>query len=339
VNTKGVLVTGGAGYIGSHVVRQLGEAGERLVVLDDLSTGSAEAVLYGKLVTGDVSDQHLVTRLLREHDIDTVLHFAANTCVPESVADPLKYYQNNTVNSFKLLNCCQAANIKNFIFSSTAAVYGMVEGGQAAEDSPTVPINPYGASKLMTEWMLRDLSAASSLCHVSLRYFNVAGADPEGRIGDFKPDSTTLIKVACETALGKRPYLAVFGNDYPTSDGTGIRDFIHVEDLADAHIKALKYLRAGGEPVTLNCGYGHGYSVREVLKAFERVHGSALPVRDQPRRPGDPPKMIAKAQRIRHLLNWTPQYDDLEFIVLTALNWEKKLLNKDSLRPRLAAVS
>jgi UDP-glucose 4-epimerase len=326
VNTKGILVTGGAGYIGSHVVRQLGEMGEQLVILDDLSTGFASAVLYGELVIGDVGDQQLVERLLRDHDIDTVMHFAANTCVPESVADPLKYYNNNSAKSCNLLKCCQRAAVKHFIFSSTAAVYGMPEGGIAFETSPTLPINPYGTSKLMTEWMLRDLSHATDLRYVALRYFNVAGADPAGRIGHSTPGSTLLIKVACEAAVGKRTHVAIFGTDYPTVDGTGVRDFIHVEDLASAHLRALDYLRANGDSITLNCGYGHGYSVREVLKTVEKIHGKPLSVREEPRRSGDPPELVARAERIQEILNWKPGYDDIEVIVRTALDWEKKLL-------------
>ncbi len=260
-----VLVTGGAGYIGSHVLRQLGEQGERVVTLDNLSTGFRSAVLYGDLVTGDTGDAALVARVLRDYDIDTVMHFAAHIVVPESVADPLKYYRNNTANTRTLLECCAAAGVQHFVFSSTAAVYGMPESGIAAEDSPTVPINPYGRSKLMSEWMLADLAAASPLRYVALRYFNVAGADPGGRIGQSTPEATHLIKVACEQVVGKREGIAIFGTDYDTPDGTCIRDYIHVEDLAAAHLKALEYLRSGGASATLNCGYGDGFSVREVL--------------------------------------------------------------------------
>jgi len=320
-----VLVTGGAGYIGSHVVRQLGERDVRVVTLDDLSTGFADAVLHGELVVGNTGDEALVSRLLRDHAIDTVMHFAAHTIVPESVADPLKYYANNTAASRTLLACCQAAGVRQFVFSSTAAVYGIPVGGVAREDSPTVPINPYGTSKLMTEWMLRDLAVASGLRYVVLRYFNVAGSDPGGRIGQSTRKATLLTKVACEAALGQRPHVAIFGTDYPTPDGTGVRDYIHVEDLASAHLLAWDHLRKGGESLTLNCGYGHGYSVREVLAAVERAHGRPLPVREEPRRAGDPPTLIADARRIRGALGWIPQYDDLDFIVSTSLRWEERL--------------
>lgn len=327
---KAVLVTGGAGYIGSHVVKQLGEAGENIIVLDNLSTGFADAVLYGTLVKGDTGDRELVDSILREHAIEAVLHFAAHTIVPESVADPLKYYRNNTCASRNLLDCCQRAGVKHFIFSSTAAVYGMPVGGIASEESPLMPINPYGTSKLMTEWMLRDLSAVTALRHVILRYFNVAGSDPGGRIGQSTEKATLLIKVACEAAVGKRSHVSVFGTDYPTDDGTGVRDYIHVEDLADAHLKALEYLRKGGQSTVLNCGYGHGSSVREVLRAVERVHGAPLRVREEARRAGDPPVLIARADRIKSVLGWKPRYDDLDFIVQTSLEWERK-----TLRPRV----
>ncbi len=325
---KGILVTGGAGYIGSHVVRQLGERGERVVVLDDLSSGFADAVLCGTLAVGDVGDTALVRALLAEHEVDTVMHFAAHTVVPESVADPLKYYRNNTANSRNLLECCQQAGVRHVVFSSTAAVYGTPADGVASEDTPTQPINPYGTSKLMTEWMLRDLSAATALRHVSLRYFNVAGCDPEGRIGQSTPNATLLTKVACEAVVGKRTHVNVFGTDYPTPDGTGIRDYIHVEDLADAHLRALDYLRAGGSSLTLNCGYGHGYSVREVLAAVQRAAGLPLEIRDLPRRPGDPATLIARSARIREQLGWQPRYDDLDVIVSTALAWERHLADE-----------
>jgi UDP-glucose 4-epimerase len=324
---KGILVTGGAGYIGSHVVRQLGESGERIVVLDNLSTGFRSAVTHGTLVVGDTGDAGIVARILAEHDIDTIMHFAAHTSVPESVADPLKYYGNNTCASYNLMRCAARAGIAHFVFSSTAAVYGIPPGGYAAEDSPTVPINPYGSSKLMTEWMLRDIAAASSLRYVTLRYFNVAGSDPGGRIGQSTRQSTLLTKVACEAAVGKRSHVAVFGTDYPTPDGTGIRDYIHVEDLATAHVLALGYLRRGGASTVLNCGYGHGYSVRDVLATVERVHGKPLVIRNEPRRAGDPPVLIAVADRIRGVLGWQPRFDDLAQIVRTSLAWEKRLLS------------
>jgi len=323
---KAILVTGGAGYIGSHVVRQLAELGEQVVVLDNLSTGFADAVLQGELVVGDSGDRELVTQLLRDYKVDAVMHFAAHTIVPESVQDPLKYYRNNTCSTRNLLECCQEAGIMSFIFSSTAAVYGIPKDGLAIEESPTVPINPYGTSKLMTEWMIRDLSTISEFNYVVLRYFNVAGCDPQGRIGQSTKNATWLIKVACEVAVGKRLSVSIFGTDYPTPDGTGVRDYIHVEDLADAHLKALDYLRHGGEPATLNCGYGHGYSVREVLDAVRRVNGGGLVIKEELRRPGDPPSLVASAQRIRKLLGWEPRFDNLDFIVKTSLDWERKLV-------------
>ncbi|TAL89538.1 MAG: UDP-glucose 4-epimerase GalE [Rhodanobacter sp.] len=323
--TRAILVTGGAGYIGSHVVLQLIEAGERVVVLDDLSTGFRDAVGGATLVVGNVGDPALVANVLREHDVDTVMHFAARTIVPESVADPLRYYGNNTCATRNLLACCRDAGVARIVFSSTAAVYGTPTGGVAGEDTPTAPINPYGSSKLMSEWMLRDLAAAGGPRYVVLRYFNVAGCDPEGRIGQSTKNATLLIKVACEAALGKRPRLSIFGTDYPTPDGTGIRDYIHVVDLARAHLDALRYLREGGASATLNCGYGHGYSVREVLAAVARAHGAPVPFVEEPRRAGDPPSLIAVSDRIRATLGWQPRHDDLDFIAHTALAWEKKL--------------
>jgi UDP-glucose 4-epimerase len=261
-----------------------------------------------------------------------VLHFAAHTIVPESVSDPLKYYRNNTCATRNLLEQCAAANVRRFVFSSTAAVYGIPEGGRAREDSPTVPINPYGTSKLMSEWMLRDLAAASdTLRYVALRYFNVAGSDPGGRIGHSAPTATLLVKVACQVAVGARPTLSIFGTDYPTPDGTGVRDYIHVEDLAAAHLSALDYLERGGASTTLNCGYGHGFSVREVIQMVERVNGEPLPVVESPRRAGDPPSLVADAQRIREVLGWTPKLDDLETIVRNQLNWEHRLQREPEL--------
>jgi UDP-glucose 4-epimerase len=320
-----VLVTGGAGYIGSHVVRQLGEAGEDVVVLDNLSTGFRSAVAAGTLVVGDTGDRGVVSRLIADYRVKTVLHFAAHTIVPESVSNPLKYYGNNTCATRNLIECAADAGIRHFIFSSTAAVYGIPPGGLAAEDSPTAPINPYGTSKLMSEWMLRDASAAHGFGYVVLRYFNVAGADPGGRIGQSTAQATLLTKVACEVAVGKRPHVSIFGTDYPTPDGTGIRDYIHVEDLATAHLDALRYLRRGGESTVLNCGYGHGYSVREVIDAVDRANGRPLVRREEPRRAGDPPVLVARADRIRRVLGWQPRHDDLGFIVETALRWERRL--------------
>ena len=322
---KKILVTGGAGYIGSHVVRQLGEAGERIVVLDDLSTGFRQAVLYGDLVVGNTGDSKVLDAVFAAHEIDTVLHFAAHTVVPESVADPLKYYRNNTCASRTLLERSLKAGVRHFVFSSTAAVYGIPSSGEASEDTTPAPINAYGTSKLMTEWMLRDVAAVNPLRYVALRYFNVAGSDPLGRIGQATPQATLLTKVACEVVVGKRDYVSIFGTDYPTPDGTGVRDYIHVEDLADAHLKALTYLRGGGESTTLNCGYGRGYSVRELLTMVEKVAGHSIPQREAPRRAGDPPALVARASRIRTLLGWQPRHDDLRDIVSTALAWERKL--------------
>ncbi|NII54915.1 UDP-glucose 4-epimerase GalE [Luteibacter sp. SG786] len=320
-----VLVTGGAGYIGSHTVQQLVERGERVVVIDNLSTGFREAVRGASFVEGNVGDIDLVSRVLEAHRVDAVLHFAAHTVVPESVSDPLKYYGNNTGNTRNLLACCAAAGIDKFIFSSTAAVYGTTEAGVADEDTPTCPINPYGTSKLMSETMLRDWCATGAMRHVILRYFNVAGCDPLGRIGHSTPQATLLIKVACEHAVGKRASIAIYGTDYDTPDGTGVRDFIHVDDLAAAHLRALDHLRDGGHSLTLNCGYGHGYSVREVVEAVAKAAGHRLNVVELPRRPGDIPKLIARSDRLRDLLGWRPAYDDLDVIVHTALSWEHRL--------------
>lgn len=326
-----ILVTGGAGYIGSHVVRQLGERGETVVVLDNLSTGYRSAIPQSSLVVGDTSDQALVSDLLRKHGIDTVLHFAAHTIVPESVADPLKYYRNNTSATRNLLECCRDAQVKHFVFSSTAAVYGLPSTGTASEDSPTQPINPYGSSKLMTEMMLRDLCAVTPLRHVILRYFNVGGSSPSGQIGHSAPKATLLTKVACQHAVGVRDKVFVFGTDYPTPDGTGIRDYIHVEDLAAAHLDALDYLRAKGASTTLNVGYGRGFSVREMLATVAEVSGKPLNIIEEGRRAGDPATLVASAERIREVLGWRPKYDDLKIIVGSQLAWEKHLLKHPEL--------
>jgi UDP-glucose 4-epimerase len=324
-NPSSVLVTGGAGYIGSHTVLQLIARGERVVVLDDLSTGFRQAVRDVPLVIGSVGDKRLVEALLSEHKVDTVVHFAAHTIVPESVTNPLKYYGNNTCSTRALLEACSNSGVKNFVFSSTAAVYGIVEGGLASEDSRLAPINPYGTSKLMSEWMLRDLCAATPLRSVILRYFNVAGSDPQGRIGQSTRNATLLIKVAVEAAVGKRPYLSVFGTDFPTPDGTGVRDYIHVDDLATAHLDAIRYLRDGGKSLIANAGYGHGYSVRDVLRSVEKIAGIKLDVREEPRRAGDPPSLVASNERVRSELDWKPRLDDLDAIVKSALEWERKL--------------
>lgn len=323
--SKTVLVTGGAGYIGSHVVLKLGEAGERVVVYDNLSTGRRDAVLHGDFVQGDVGDRETLLATLREREVDTVMHFAAHIVVPESVSDPLKYYRNNTVATRNLLECCRDAGVRHFVFSSTAAVYGEPAAGWADEDTPLAPASPYGRSKLMSEWMLEDLGATGALRYVVLRYFNVAGADPGGRIGQSFPAATHLIKVAAQAALGQRPNVTVFGTDYATPDGTGVRDYIHVDDLAAAHVLAMRHLRDGGASTTLNCGYGHGYSVREVLAAVERAAGGPFPVTTAGRRDGDVPIVVAKSDRLRKVLGWVPRLDDLDAIVKSAFEWERKL--------------
>jgi UDP-glucose 4-epimerase len=325
LSKRTILVTGGAGYIGSHVVRQLLERGERVLVLDNLGKGFRQAVTGADLVVGEVGDQALVSRLMAESQVDTVMHFAAHTIVPESVALPLKYYGNNTCSTRSLLQASIDHGVAHFVFSSTAAVYGMPEDGYAGEDSPTRPINAYGTSKLMSEWMLRDVAALNPLRYVALRYFNVAGSDPGGRIGQATPGATLLTKVACEAMVGKRSHVSIFGTDYPTPDGTGVRDYLHVEDLAAAHLRALDYLRSSGRSVTLNVGYGHGYSVREVLAMVESVGGKQLVIREEPRRAGDPAYLVARADRIRTELGWQPRYDDLRAIVSSALAWEQKL--------------
>jgi UDP-glucose 4-epimerase len=323
-----ILVTGGAGYIGSHVVLQLRERGESVVVLDDLSRGFRQSVGDTPLILGDFGDPTLVSRLLRERNVDAVMHFAAFTIVPESVRDPLKYYANNVCGTRNLLQCCAESGVRQIVFSSSAAVYGTPAGELAAEDSPTAPINAYGTSKLVSEWMLRDLAVASELRYVALHYFNVAGSDLGGRIGQATPGATLLIKVASEAIVGKRPHVSIFGTDYPTPDGTGVRDYIHVEDLAGAHLAALDHLRRDGASAVLNCGYGHGYSVREVLDSVQRVAGRQLVIREEPRRPGDPAVLVAKADRIRDLLGWTSKLDDLDTIVRSSLDWEAKLLRE-----------
>jgi UDP-glucose 4-epimerase len=320
-----ILVTGGAGYIGSHVALQLAARGERVVILDDLSRGFRQATLNAPLVIGKVGDQELVAQLLKTHGVDTVMHFAAYTIVPESVREPLKYYANNTCSTRSLLQACVEGNVKHFVFSSTAAVYGTPADGVAAESTPTAPINPYGTSKLMSEWMLASVAQSSNLRYAALRYFNVAGSDSGGRIGQATPNATLLIKVACEAAVGKRAHISIYGTDYPTADGTGVRDYIHVEDLATAHVDALSYLRAGGDSTTLNVGYGHGYSVRQVIESVERISGQRLSVREEPRRAGDPAALVARAERIRRELGWRPRLNDLDTIVRTAYAWEQRL--------------
>ena len=322
-----VLVTGGAGYIGSHMVYALVAAGERVVVLDNLTTGFDWAVADGvALVVGETGDQPLVERLLKEHAVQSIIHFAASIVVPDSVSNPLGYYKNNTVNSCALIECAVNGGVKHFIFSSTAAVYGNPTRVPVAEDDTLSPMSPYGSSKLMTEIMLRDASVAHGLDHVILRYFNVAGADPELRTGQSTKGATHLIKVAVETALGRREKMDVFGTDYPTPDGTCIRDYIHVSDLVQAHLDALRYLRGGGASATVNCGYGRGYSVREVIDTVKQVSGVDFRVELSPPRPGDPAQIVAASDRARALLGWKPTRDDLSTIVSHALGWERKLM-------------
>jgi len=322
-----VLVTGGAGYIGSHMVLELVEAGEKVVVLDNLSTGRRQAVHpQAELVVGEFGDAELVKRLLVSHDVDAIIHFAAKIVVPESVADPLGYYLNNTASARSLLACAVECGVKHFIFSSTAAVYGDPQQNPVTEDETLKPVSPYGRSKLMVEWMLADTAAAHDLKYVVLRYFNVAGADPKGRAGQSFPNATHLIKVAVQAALGLRKGMEMFGTDYPTPDGTCLRDYIQVTDLARAHMAALKHLRAGGDNLTCNCGYKRGYSVKEVIETVKKVSGVDFPVKISGRRAGDPAAIVADNARAKAALGWTPIHDDLEEIVRQALAWEKKLL-------------
>lgn len=317
-----VLVTGGAGYIGSHVVKQLGEAGHDIVVYDNLSTGYEWAVTYGELVVGDLADTDKLDSVFAQHNFEAVLHFAAHIVVPESVENPLKYYRNNTRNTLNLLGIIEKYETPYMVFSSTAAVYGMPDEKVLTEDMPLAPINPYGASKMMSEQMIRDLSFASNLKHVILRYFNVAGADLQSRIGQATPEATHLIKVACECANGARPGMKVFGTDYETRDGTCIRDYIHVDDLAKAHVMALDYMAKGGNSETLNCGYGRGFTVKEVIDVVKEKSGKDFDVEEVARRAGDPDALMADNTRIKETLGWSPDNDDLGVIVQSALDWE-----------------
>ena len=324
-----VLVTGGAGYIGGHMNLGLLDAGEKVVVLDNLSTGFAWAVPEtAKLVIGDFGDAELVARLIREHEVDAIAHFAAKIVVPESVVDPLGYYLNNTAKALNLIQCAVNGGVKNFIFSSTAAVYGETSAEPVGEDAPLNPISPYGRSKLMVEWMLQDASRAYDFRYVALRYFNVAGADPMGRLGQSTPKATHLIKRGVQTALGIYPSMDIFGEDYPTRDGTCVRDYIQVTDLVDAHLAALAYLRQGGVSLTCNCGYGHGSTVKEVVDVVKRVSGVDFTVNHAGRRAGDPAAIVAKAERVRRALGWRPQRDNLDDIVRQALDWERRLHNR-----------
>jgi len=324
-----VLVTGGAGYIGGHMVLGLMDAGEKAVVLDNLSTGFAWAIPEGvELVVGDFGDAELASRLIETRGIDAIAHFAAKIIVPESVSDPLGYYLNNTANARTLIECAVKGGVKHFIFSSTAAVYGETSSAPMTEETPTNPISPYGRSKLMVEWMLEDTARAYDLRYVALRYFNVAGADPKGRLGQSSKQATHLIKIAAQTALGRRASMTVYGDDYPTRDGTCERDYIQVTDLVDAHLDALAYLRRGGAPLVCNCGYGHGATVKEVVDVVKKVSGVDFKVEMGARRPGDPAVIVAEAERAREALGWRPKRDDLEAIVAQALDWERRLHNK-----------
>ena len=321
---RAVLVTGGAGYIGSHVVLALREAGYPVAVLDDLSTGRRAAVPADvPLIEGDAGCAATARRAIADHGAAAAVHLAGSVSVPESVADPLLYWRNNAGAGAAFLQACIAGGVRRLVFSSTAAVYGAPRASPVPEDAPTAPISPYGASKLAVEWMLRDAASAHDFRYAALRYFNVAGADPDGRAGQSAPGADHLVKAACETALGARDRLVVFGADYPTADGTCVRDYVHVSDLARAHVAALRRLEAGSGSLTLNCGYGRGFSVREVVAAVRMAAGAPFEVRDGPRRPGDPSALVADARRIREALDWTPRHDDLDVIVRTALAWAR----------------
>jgi UDP-glucose 4-epimerase len=326
-----ILVTGGCGYIGSHMVHELADLGRDVVVLDNLSTGFRWALPEQvRLVVGDIGDQDLARSVIRRHGVTGIIHFAGSVVVPESVSDPLGYYNNNTVKSRALIEAAVASGIEHFIFSSTAAVYGMAKEMPVRETTQLEPMSPYGSSKLMTEIMLRDASRAHKFRHVALRYFNVAGADPQGRTGQSTRGATHLIKVACETAQGKRRGMEVFGTDYDTPDGTCVRDYIHVKDLARAHVAALGHLEAGGQSDVFNCGYGKGYSVLEVLDSVRRISGRPVHATMSPRRPGDPASIVAASDKIRNALGWKPEHDNLDLIVRHALDWEAQLVRKNS---------
>jgi UDP-glucose 4-epimerase len=321
-----ILVTGGCGYIGSHVTRQLSEKGYQVTVYDNLSTGSSSALLHGeKLIVGDLADEVMLEKVFTAHQFDVVFHFAASIVVPESVEKPLAYYENNTVNTIKLLKACSKHQVNKIIFSSTAAVYGETDKGTVTEDLPLNPANPYAASKAMVERIIMDVAQVTALKYVILRYFNVAGADPLGRMGQRTPNATHLIKVACETALHKRSKISIFGTDYHTPDGTCIRDYIHIEDLANAHIKALEYLNGGGKSDVFNCGYGRGLSVKEVIDRVKQISQVDFNTEIAPARAGDIAMIIASNRKIKNVMKWEPKYDDIENIVGSALGWEKKL--------------
>jgi UDP-glucose 4-epimerase len=327
---KNILITGGAGYIGSHVVNLLRKGPYNIIIYDNLSTGRKESVTGGKLVVGDLEDENTLEELMKAYQFEAIFHFAGSIVVPESVRDPLKYYSNNTENTLRLIKLCLKHNINNFIFSSTACVYGRTGDGFYGEQTPTNPMNPYGKTKLMTEWMLEDTTRAHPHFRFAiLRYFNVAGASIDGLIGQCSPLSTHLIKVACETVIGKRSSMSIFGEDYPTKDGTCVRDYIHIDDLAQAHLNSLEYLLNQGPSEIFNCGYGRGYTVKEVLQTMEKVSGISFNIEKGQRREGDPPILIAKSDKIKSLLNWKPRYDNLQTIVKTALDWEMKLRQRD----------
>ncbi|MEM9880567.1 MAG: UDP-glucose 4-epimerase GalE [Pseudomonadota bacterium] len=327
MSNRNVLVTGGAGYIGSHAVLALLDAGARVFVADNLSTGFAWAVDdRATLMEADVGDPVAIRAVLKDNQIQSILHFAGSIIVPESVADPLKYYRNNTANTRTLLECAVAEGVEDFVFSSTAAVYGIPAMAQVPEDAPKAPINPYGMSKLMSEYMLKDVAAAHPLRYAALRYFNVAGADPQLRTGQSTKEATHLIKIAVQTALGRREKMGIFGTDYDTPDGTGVRDYIHVSDLASAHVAALQYLIDENAPsLTMNLGYGRGASVREVIETVREVTGLPVHAEESPRRAGDPGELVSDVRRLRETLNWNAQHDDLREIVRTAFEWEKRL--------------
>ena len=323
-----ILVTGGAGYIGSHTVKKLGEAGYEVVIYDNLSTGSSDAVLYGELIQGELKDIEHLAQVFAQHQFDAVLHFAASISVPESLEKPLDYYSNNTCNVVNVLQCCQNFRVKQFVFSSTAAVYGEIQEYPVQETSPTLPINPYGKSKLMSETIIRDYAQASELKYVILRYFNVAGADSSGKIGQMGKKAAHLIKVGCDAALGLRESASIYGTDYPTPDGTGIRDYIHVEDLATAHVDALAYLDKEATSQILNCGYGTGYSVKEVLSKIQEISGVNFTINETPRREGDPACVVASGDKIREVIGWQPSHNSLDEIVNSALAWERKKIKQ-----------
>lgn len=329
MQNKPILVTGGAGYIGSHVILALHDYDYPIVVLDDLSAGNLEVVpSYCEFIQGNAGNSQLVTEIIKKHDIDAVMHFAGSIVVEESVHDPLKYYRNNTEVSRNLIQTCVEANVNNFIFSSTAAVYGNPKHVPITENETIAPVNPYGHSKAMTEQVLKDVSTSTDLRYIALRYFNVAGADPKGRSGQLTKQSTHLIKVACELALGKRENMCLFGNDYDTPDGTCIRDFIHISDLANAHIKALQYLLSERKSSVMNCGYGTGYSVKQVLDTLQEIVEKPLNIIQTDRRPGDPANLAADNTLLRSVTDWTPKFNDLKTILSDALAWEKKQLDK-----------